>query len=271
MVPVALSLQSRSGLSDRKGEKTGFFDRVVKLVERIEYRRANTDQEREAIFRLRYEAYRRENAISPNVSGRFSDRYDDADNAYLFGLYIEGELASSLRLHVVSKEHPRSPSLEAFADILQPELDAGKVVIDPNRFVADETFSRLHSGLPYATLRLCPMAAEFFSADLLLAAVRPEHQAFYRRVFRHRTVCAPRSYPGLAKQLSLMTIHYPTVGEKVYRRYPFFRTTVSEQRLFERPGSPTSSHREVVDAGEPIRSEGTSRPVELGSACVAGQ
>jgi hypothetical protein len=37
-----------------------------------------------------------------------------------------------------------------------------------------------------------------------------------------------------------MTIHYPTVAEDAYRRYPFFRTTKSEQTmLFDRskPGA----------------------------------
>ena len=36
------------------------------------------------------------------VSETFSDAYDETDNAYLFGLYIESYLASSLRLHVAS-------------------------------------------------------------------------------------------------------------------------------------------------------------------------
>ena len=32
-----------------------------------------------------------------------------------------------------------------------------------------------------------------------------------------------------------MTIHYPTVAEDAYQRYPFFRTTASEQTmLFDR-------------------------------------
>jgi hypothetical protein len=37
-----------------------------------------------------------------------------------------------------------------------------------------------------------------------------------------------------------MTIHYPTVAEDAYQRYPFFRTTASEQTmLFDRsmPGA----------------------------------
>jgi N-acyl-L-homoserine lactone synthetase len=233
---------TRSTVSGHADATGSFSDRVAQLLSRIEFRRADSDEQREAIFRLRYQAYTREGAISPNSSGMFSDRYDETDNAYLFGLYIDDELASSLRLHVASKECPDFPSLEVFRDFLQPELDAGKVLVDSTRFVADETLSRVHRGLPYATLRLCMLAAEHFHADDLLAAVRAEHQAFYRRAFSHRLICEPRPYPQLVKPISLMTVHYPTAAGQLYRRYPFFRSTPFERRtLFER--NPAAAHQ----------------------------
>jgi hypothetical protein len=49
-----------------------------------------------------------------------------------------------------------------------------------------------------------------------------------------------RAYPHLSKPICLMTIHYPTVAEDAYRRYPFFRTTASEQTMLfdrSRPGA----------------------------------
>src|SRR5580658_9468796 len=87
-----------------------FSDRVAQLLDRIDCRPAQTAAERDAIFRLRYDAYLREGAIAPNNSGAFSDPYDEADNTWLFGLYIDGELASSLRLHVASAGNRDSPS-----------------------------------------------------------------------------------------------------------------------------------------------------------------
>lgn len=247
MNSVAISHRSRSHLSasaSSAGSEDSFSDRIARLLDRIDYRLAHSAEEREAIFRLRYEAYRREGGIFPNCSRSFSDRYDETDNAYLFGVYIDDRLASSIRIHVASKEHPDCVSLEAFGDILQPELDAGKVIVDPTRFVTDDNLARLYRALPYATLRLCGMAANHFRADHLLAAVRVEHQAFYRRIFHPRLICGPRPYPGLAKPLSLMTIHYPTIEDEVYRRYPFFRSTFFERRmLFGRiDGSAPSIH-----------------------------
>jgi N-acyl-L-homoserine lactone synthetase len=246
MGPVAASRRSPSVESRSEGSRTegsygSFSDSVTRLLDRIDYRRADTDEAREAIFRLRYQAYVRDGTISPNAAGTFHDRYDDTDNVYLFGLHVDGELASSIRIHVASREHPHFPTLDVFPEYLRPQLDAGKIIVDPTRFVADERLSRIHRALPYATLRLCGMCARYFKADELLAAVRSEHQAFYRRIFQHRMVCAPRPYPLLAKPIGLMTIDYPVVAEGVHRRYPFFRSTLFERRmLFERAPVPAS-------------------------------
>jgi N-acyl-L-homoserine lactone synthetase len=236
MVVVASSSQRRFRKSQGDDPQGAFSDGVARLLARIDCRRADSAEEREAIFRLRYEAYLREGAIAADPSGRFSDVYDEAANAYAFGLYIDGQLASSIRIHVASKQNPTSLTLQAFPDILQPELDAGKVIIDPNRFVADPTLSRLHRGLPYATLRLSMVAAQHFNADIVLAAVRVEHQGFYRRAFDQRVICEPRPYPNLTKPLSLMAIQYPAAVNDLWRRYPFIPASASERRrLFERP------------------------------------
>jgi hypothetical protein len=211
-----------------------FADHVTHLLARVVYRRADSGEQREAIYRLRHNAYLREDAISADSSGTFSDPYDETDNAYLFGVYIDDQLAASLRLHAASKEHPDMPSLGVFAGYLQPELDAGKVLIESTYFVADEQLSRLYRGLPYVTLRLCVLAAEHFRADYLLAAVWKEHQPFYRRALDFRVISKPRPYPRLAKPFSLMRVYCPSATEEWYRRYPFFRSSLHERRrLFE--------------------------------------
>jgi hypothetical protein len=79
------------------------------------------------------------------------------------------------------------------------------------------------------------LASDYFSTDLLLAAVRAEHGAFYRRVFGHRLACEPRRYPLLSKPICLMALDYPQACERLQRQ-PFFRSTLLERRaLFARP------------------------------------
>jgi N-acyl-L-homoserine lactone synthetase len=212
-----------------------FSDRVAELLDRVDCRLAVSKADREAIFRLRYQAYLSEGSIKPSFVQTFSDPYDDSDNVWLLGLYLDGELASSIRLHVATGASRDFPSRKVFADLLEPELDAGKVIVDPTRFVTDKHHSRVNPGLPYATVRLAWLAAGHFGAGHLLAAVRAEHQAFYRRTFNHRLISDPRPYPLLAQPISLMTVQYASVADRVHQRYPFFRSSFFERRmLFDR-------------------------------------
>ena len=259
---LTTSRESPSSSSAIPRKERGFSDSVSRLLDKIDWRRADTAEDREAISRLRYEAYLREGAISPNATGTFSDPYDYSENAYLFGMYIDGVLASSIRVHVASRKHPDFPSLHVFPDVLQSYIDAGNVVVDTTRFVADEALSRRHRGLPYATLRLSWLASGYFKADYSLAAVRAEHQAFYRRTFHHDLLCEPRPYPQLEKPICLMAIHYPSVAEDVHRRYPFFRSTFFERRtMFERPASPgIQPNEDNADASDPASQPGNAAP-----------
>ena len=100
------------------------------------------------------------------------------------------------------------------------------------------------------TLRLAYMACEYFNADLGLAIVRPEHQAFYRRVFLHETIAEPRMFPGLLKPVGLMAANFQTLRERVFERYPMMRSSAFERRmLFQREGR--SLRRTLLSTLEP--------------------
>ena len=210
-------------------------DRSTDPLEHVDYRLAETSQEKDTIYHLRYRAYLREGAILPSESQRVTDRYDDLPNNYTFGIYYRGELCSSIRISVLTAEHRGSPSSEMFSDMLHPELDRGKTIIDPTRFVADPDKAKRFPELPYVTVRLGWVACAHFDADIGLANVRPEHRAFYRKVFLHETIAEPRFFPGLLKPVGLMAADFPTMKEKVFERYPMMRSTAFERRmLFER-------------------------------------
>lgn len=205
----------------------------MSILDRVEYRLVETASEKEAIYRLRYRAYLNESAIAPRAVGRLADRFDGVDNAWTFGIFVDGELCSSLRICVASPSMPDTPAVEAFGDILRPELAKGRVIVDPNRFVAEPDRHTKFPALPYATLRLAYVACQHFNADLGTATVRKEHQAFYRKVFLHQPMCEPRPYPTLTKPLSLMAVDFRSKREQVFARYPLFRSTAAERaRLF---------------------------------------
>ena len=213
-----------------------FSERGVRLLEQLDYRRAETTDEWEAIQRLRYDAYLREGAIMPGGAKKLADAFDESRNAWIYGLYLDGRLVSSIRIHIASEKAAEMPALLTFSDVLVPELRAGKVIVDPSRFVVDYVAARDHPQLAYMTLRIPWLACEYFNAQLVLATVRSEHRAFYKRVFGQHPICPPRPYPSLTKPLCLMMLEYRTTREQVNARYPFFRSTFFERRmLFERP------------------------------------
>jgi hypothetical protein len=211
------------------------FARGSELLDQVDYRLAQTPAEKEEIYNLRYRAYLREGAVKESPEQRVTDQYDDLQNSWTFGVYLDGDLASSVRISVLTPEWRESCSAEAFGEILHPKLDRGNVIIDPARFVADPDRVQRAPELPYVTVRLAYMACEYFKADLGLAIVRPEHQAFYRRVFFHETIAEPRLFPGLLKPVGLMAADFPTMHDKVFHRYPMMRSSAFERRmLFER-------------------------------------
>ena len=101
------------------------FERGIELLDRVDYRLAETEADKEAIYRLRYRAYLNEGAIEPNSERKISDRFDEMKNSWVFGVYIDGALASSIRISLATPEFPMSPSVDVFSDILGPELERG--------------------------------------------------------------------------------------------------------------------------------------------------
>jgi hypothetical protein len=218
--------------------RTSLFVRGAGLFDRIDYRRAETAEEKDVIYAMRYRAYLHGGVISPSESQRITDRYDDAPNALTFGIYVDGELCSSLRLHVLTPDSRMSFATELFGDVLHPRFDQGEVIIDPARFVADPEKHQRFPELPYLTVRLAYLACDYFNAHTGLAVVRTEHQAFYRRVFLQEPVAEPRAFPGLKGKAGLMACDFPTVRERVLTRFPIMRSSRFERRmLFERHGA----------------------------------
>ena len=227
--------------------RTPRYVRGSALFDRIDYRLVETPEEKERIYSLRYRGYLHGGLIAPSESRRVTDQYEDAPNAWTFGIYVDGELCSSLRLHVLTPECRMSYTADAFGDVLRPRLDRGEVFIDPARFVADPEKAKLFPELPYLTLRLAYLACEHFDADTGLALVRAEHQGFYRRVFLHEAITEPRSDPSVLVKVVLMASDFRTLRERVLTRFPIMRSSAFERRmLFDRASQRHAPSRPVV-------------------------
>jgi N-acyl-L-homoserine lactone synthetase len=214
-----------AGYSDR----VRVTDKVERLLERTTYRRVDSKHELENVRRLRYEAYLREGAILDNEQRQLIDAFDSTGNVYNIGVYVDGELTSALRLHPLRDGKERSPAIETFRDVLEPKIAAGKVVLDPNRFVVDYRLARVHMYLPYVTLRPTYLAAVYFGANLVTMTCRAEHQAFYLRGFEAQRAASPRPYPSLTKPLGLLLTDYDRDGEIILERHPYWNSSAAER------------------------------------------
>jgi hypothetical protein len=208
----------------------------LNVLEKVEYRFCDSGEDLEAIYRLRYESYLNVGMVKPNAARMVTDSFDDLPNSYRFGVFYDGQLVSTLRLHHVSAVHPLSPSTEVFGDVLMPRIASGETFVDPSRFAADLEMSSSLKVLPYVTLRLAMVASRYFKPNACLTAIKEEHAAFYKRVFAAESVVEARTYPGLTVPVYLYQSRTPEAVDQAERRFPFFKSSAFERRLlFQRP------------------------------------
>ena len=207
-----------------------FAERIAKFVDKVEYRRAETNAELDAIRQLRYEAYLKEGAIEVSETRQLVDQFDEGDNLVNIGIFLDQKLVSAIRLHILERREDVSPALEAFPDVIEPIIASGKRIVDPNRLVADYAAARAYPELPYATLRIAGIAGFYYDANFVTATVRSEHHAFYKRSFFATSMCPPRPYPFLSKKIGLMFIDYEGNRDRLLQRNPYWTSTEEELR-----------------------------------------
>ncbi len=203
----------------------------VALLERTEYRLVETAEDRDAVYRLRYRAYLDSGLIEPSAAERVCDRYDEASNARIFAVHVDGELCGAVRLHVLTSDRRDCWATQLYGDVLHPRLDRGEVFVDASRLVADPDKGREHPELALVTLRLAYLACDHFDADFGIAMVRTDHQPFYRRFFRHETIAEPRAFPDWpTRKTVLMTSDFRAFRDQVAARFPIMRSNAAERR-----------------------------------------
>ena len=223
---------SAASLQDT-GTISRFAGTLIDLLDRVEYRRVGVEDQFDPVYRLRYEAYRREEFIPINSQEVVRDEFDSLPNVHCFGVYLDGVLVSSVRFHELTPGYRKSPSHSVFGDILDPILDSGHTILDPGRFTADYEASLAYPALPYLTLRIPTIAVLHYGAKYCLNSVRPEHAAFYKRVYRSVQLSEERYYHGLSFPMVLYACDLIPIYGDLLRRYPFFRSTREErERMF---------------------------------------
>lgn len=208
-----------------------FSKNVLQLMEHVEYRICEGGEDLENVFRLRYKSYLAVGMIGENPAQTVEDEFDGTSNAFTYGVYYDGQLVSTVRVHHITADTPHAPSVKVFGDVLEPRIAAGETFIDPSRFAADQEWSARLRVLPYITLRIPLIALRHFNVSASLTAIREEHSSFYRRIFVAEPIVRGRLYPGLTCPVDLWQSICPNVWQQAMARFAFFRCSPLEQRL----------------------------------------
>lgn len=227
---------------------------IMQLLEHVEYRLVTGGEDLEEIYRLRYQSYLRAGIATPNDSGLFEDRWDNLPNSYRFGVYCYERLVSTLRLHYVSREHPYSPSMDGYPEILKHRVERGETFIEGTRFATDPDSAPAPGMLPFLTLRLGMVASCYFGQTSVLIPVKIEHAAYYARIFNANQIAEGKAFPGVLVQGALFEIPCGENLRLTLDRFPFFKSTPTEQRLmFSNPAINPLTPQTIVPTAKYLR------------------
>jgi hypothetical protein len=214
----------------------GFSARIRPLFEEVSHRCPRTPVEKDAVNWLRGEADDRRGLLRPPSDSRRHDKSLDASaNAWVTTTFIENDLASTLRIHLANDENDYLPSLDIFADVVEPLLRDGSTIVDTTRLETRLELAQRIPIMPFIALRPAWLAAEYFDADFIIATVCEEHLAFYQRAFGFERWSEPRQCPHFNLVESSMGLNFNAVRDRVEATYPFLRSSEAEREaLFRR-------------------------------------
>lgn len=221
-------------VSAAQGSITGFSASVMRFLESIEYRRVDNADDLEDVARIRYKAFTMV-GLAPQNGELLIDDLDFKPNAHVMGIFFDEQLVSTIRVHHVTATQRDSVAVSHFPDVMNPLLDAGQTFIDPVRFAADPDIMREYPALPYLTLRVATMATDYFHTDYCLSVIKPNHRAFYKRIFNSHPLVEPRYFPKYDSNIELHASNAHVELQKIYDRFPFFNSQLCERRLMFAP------------------------------------
>ncbi len=221
-------------VSAAQGKITGFSASVMRFLESIEYRRVDNADDLEDVARIRYKAFTMV-GLAPQNGELLIDDLDFKPNAHVMGIFFDEQLVSTIRVHHVTATQRDSVAVSHFPDVMNPLLDAGQTFIDPVRFAADPDIMREYPALPYLTLRVATMATDYFHTDYCLSVIKPNHRAFYKRIFNSHPLVEPRYFPKYDSNIELHASNAHVELQKIYNRFPFFNSQLCERRLMFAP------------------------------------
>ena len=189
----------------------------------------------------------------PRESERVTDRYDDLPNNFTFGIYVHGELYSSIRISVLTRRMAR---LAVVGNVRRHASSRAGPRQDHHRSDALRGRSRQGtSSSPNCLTSRCgsamsPAAISTPISGLPMSA--PSIGPSTARCSCRNPGASRGLYPGLIKPVGLMAANYPEIRERVFQRFPVScaRARSSGGCCSSAPASAVSTPHDVCTALE---------------------
>jgi hypothetical protein len=202
---------------------------------------AQSGEEREQVYRLRYAGYRRHGPIVSRADGIFADRYDDLRNCFNFLVRTRaGEAVAAVRVNVVCNREgwQEAPLQQVFGDHAMLPSMAVEGYVEASQLVFARQAER---DLFVQLVGHMAALATVCQTGWLLACPRIEHGFFYQRMFGFRPMGAPRQHRGAGFRAQLLAARRDDVGHYVEEARPIGdigRPTFDElERSLARPAA----------------------------------
>ena len=167
---------------------------------------AETPQDRDAVYRLRYHCYRRAQSIDPCANERFSDSYDALPNHFSF-LAQAGSAnhLATVRISVVRPDlgWTSAPSQKVFGDHPAFQRITRGSFVEASRLCFVEQARR---DVLMQVVSYLAALADLYEVDSLVACPRVEQSPIYERLFGFVQLAEPRQYFGVKFATSLLGV-----------------------------------------------------------------
>jgi hypothetical protein len=167
---------------------------------------AETPEDRDRVYRLRYECYRRDEAIEARDDERFQDRYDSLPNHFSFlARDADEEPVGTVRISVVRPEAgwETAPSHSVFGDVPAFQRIARASFVEASRLCLPQQ-ARRDSLL--RVISYMAALADFYEVEWLVACPRVEHSHTYEKLFGFLRCAEPRQYFGVKFSTTLLAV-----------------------------------------------------------------
>ena len=236
-----------------KSGDVGLSDKLLTVMDRIEYRRIVSERDFEQIGILRRKAFNARELYIEKFDDLVLEDLDYTEGSYVYGLYYDGQLVASMRLNLLTAGSVETAALKLCRSKLAPLLAQGMVFVDPSRFAIDAEASKALPALPLLTHRLSTIMTVYLKADYCLCVVKATHEAYYRRIFAATRLHGPFIPEGMLPPTLLLGISRFN-HDYITRRNPLFHFTEDEARqLFGDPGGAHVQRRVRPTAQEIVR------------------